>query len=83
MFCHAMVPTPTYPKYPDPHVVDPGNGSRYRAYVEGPGATPAVQAEVVDPGDWNDADPAKVERLQQGDALLQRWSSPPACLKYR
>jgi hypothetical protein len=80
-FCHAMVPLPTYSNYPDPHVVNAGYGKRYRVYVEGPGVTPLVLAEVNDPGDWNPADPAKVARYEQGTKLLDEWSVPAACRK--
>jgi hypothetical protein len=81
MFCHAMIPGPTYSNYPNPHIVDAGNGTKYRVYGEGPGVTPLVSAEVDDPGDFDMNDPAKVTREEMGDSLLQQWSAPPACLK--
>jgi len=79
--CHAVVPLKTYSNYPNPHVIDPGNGKAYRAYVEGPGVTPLVMAEVEDPGDYDPGDPAKVQRQAQGKALLAQWHAPPACLR--
>jgi hypothetical protein len=81
MLCHAMVPGMTYSNYPNPHVVDAGNGKSYRAYVEGPGVTPLVMAQVDDPGSYDPNDPAKVQRQAQGKTLLQQWDAPPACLK--
>jgi len=80
-FCHAMVPLPTYPSYPDPHIVDAGYGKRYRVYAEGPGVTPLVLAEVDDPGNWDPNDPAKVARFARGRELLGDWSVAPACRK--
>lgn len=81
MLCHAMVPSMAYSNYPNPHIVDAGNGKSYRAYVEGPGVTPLVMAQVDDPGDYNGADPAKVQRQATGASLLQQWQAPAACLK--
>jgi hypothetical protein len=81
MICHAMLPQMTYANYPDPHVVDPGNGTAYRAYVEGPGVTPLVMAQVDDPGNYDPNDPAKVQREATGKSLLQQWNAPDACLK--
>jgi len=81
MLCHAMVPGMAYSNYPNPHVVDAGNGKAYRAYVEGPGVTPLVMAEVDDPGDYNAGDPGKVQRQTTGKSLLQQWQAPAACLK--
>jgi len=81
MFCHAMIPLPTYSNYPNPHVVDAGNGKKYRVYAEGPGVTPLVMTEVDDPGDFDPQDSAKVKREEAGDSLLQVWLAPPACLK--
>jgi hypothetical protein len=81
MLCHAMVPTRTYSNYPNPHVVDPGYGTSYRAYVEGPGATPLVMAQVADPGNYDSNDPADVQREAHAKSLLQQWNAPPACLK--
>jgi hypothetical protein len=81
MLCHAMVPSMAYSNYPDAHVVDAGNGKAYRAYVEGPGVTPLVMAEVDDPGNYDPNDPAKVQRQASGKSLLEQWQAPPACLK--
>jgi len=81
MLCHAMVPGMTYSNYPNPHVVDAGNGKAYRAYVEGPGVTPLVMAQVDDPGNWDPNDPAKGQRRATSTSLLQQWQAPPACLK--
>jgi hypothetical protein len=81
MLCHAMVPSMAYGNYPNPHVVDTGNGKAYRAYVEGPGVTPLVMAEVDDPGNYDASDPAKVQRQATGMSLLQQWQAPAACLK--
>src|SRR5262249_19692436 len=81
MLCHAMVPLMTYSSYPNPHVVDAGNGKAYRAYVEGPGVTPLVMSRVDDPGNYDASDPAKVQHEEEGKALLQKWNAPPACLK--
>jgi hypothetical protein len=80
-FCHAMIPQPTFSNYPNPHVVDAGNGTRYRVYVAGPGVTPAVIAEVEDPGDYDPNDKDDVARQEAGKLLLQEWGAPPACLK--
>jgi len=80
-FCHAMVPLPTYSNYPDPHVVDAGNGKRYRVYAEGPGVTPLVLAEVDDPGNWDPNNAAKVARFNRGRGLLADWNVAPACRK--
>jgi hypothetical protein len=80
-FCHAMIPLPTYSNYPNPHVVDAGNGTQYRAYVEGPGVTPAVMTEIADPGNFDPSDAAKVTKQKTGLSLLQQWSAPPTCLK--
>ena len=81
MLCHAVVPLMTYSNYPNPHVVNPGNAKAYRAYVEGPGVTPLVLAEVSDPGNYDPSDPAKVKRQADGKALLQQWDAPAACLR--
>jgi hypothetical protein len=81
MLCHAMVPVPTYPNYPNPHVVDAGNGTSYRLYVEGPGVTPAVMTQVDDPGNYDASNPAKVQRLATGDSLRAQWHAPTACMK--
>jgi hypothetical protein len=81
MLCHAMVPGMTYSNYPNPHVVDAGNGKAYRAYAEGPGVTPLVMAQVDDPGNYDGSDPGKVQRQQTGKSLLQQWNAPRACLK--
>jgi hypothetical protein len=81
MLCHSNVPAMAYSSYPNPHIVDAGNGKRYRLYVEGPGVTPLVMAEVDDPGDYNASDRAKVQRQATGKSLLQQWHAPPACLK--
>ena len=81
ILCHAIVPLMTYANYPNPHVVDPGEGKAYRAFVEGPGVTPLVLAQVDDPGDYNATDSAKVQHEAQVKTLLQQWNAPPACLK--
>ena len=81
MLCHAMVPGRTYSNYPNPHIVDPGNGKAYRAYVEGPGVTPLVMAQVDDPGSFDPNDSSKVRRQAEGKTLLEQWNAPPACLK--
>jgi len=80
-FCHAMVPLPSYSNYPNSHVVDPGSGKSYRAYLEGPGVTPAVVGEVDDPGNYQADNPADVQRATEGRALLEAWQAPAACLK--
>jgi hypothetical protein len=80
MLCHAMVPLMTYAGYPNPHLVDAGNGTAYRAYVEGPGVTPLVMTQVGDPGDYDANDPAKVQHEAQAKSLLQQWNAPAACL---
>ena len=60
MLCHALLPQMTFPNYPNPHVVDPGSGRAYRAYVRGPGVTPLVMTQVVDdPGDYDPSDPKR------------------------
>lgn len=79
--CHAIVPMMTYSGYPNPHLVNPGNGRAYRAFVEGPGVTPLVMAQVADPGNYDATDPVKVQREAQAETLLQQWNAPPACLK--
>jgi len=81
MLCHAMVPGRTYSNYPNPHVVDAGNGKAYRVYTEGPGVTPLVMAQVDDPGSYDANDAAKVQRQARGKSLLQQWNAPPACMK--
>ena len=83
MLCHAMLPQMTYSNYPNPHVVDAGNGTAYRAYVQGPGVTPLVMAQVDDPGNYDPNDPAKVQHQQTANSLLKQWQAPPACLKNR
>jgi len=62
-------------------VVDPGSGKSYRAYLEGPGVTPAVVGEVDDPGNYQADNPADVQRATEGRALLEAWQAPAACLK--
>lgn len=80
-FCHANVPQMAYSNYPSPHVVDAGNGTQYRLYVEGPGVTPLVMAQIADPGDFDPNDPAKVAQENSAKAALQQISAPEACLK--
>jgi hypothetical protein len=79
--CHAMVPQMAFSNYPNPHEVDAGNGTAYRAYVEGPGVTPLVMTQVADPGNYDQNDLAKVERQSNGLSLLNSWNAAPACLK--
>ena len=59
-FCYSFWPThdvslPGSPQRPA------GNGDRYRISVVGPGVTPDVAAEALDPGVWNPNDRAKVD----------------------
>jgi hypothetical protein len=40
-------------------------------------------AQVDDPGNYDANDPAKVQRQERANSLLQQWQAPPACLKNR
>ncbi len=83
VFCHALVPLKPYSNYPNQNITPAGTGTKYRAYVEGPGVTPLVMAEVADPGNFDPSDPAKVAHENETNAIIDRYAADaPACLRH-
>jgi hypothetical protein len=76
-FCYSFWPThdaslPGGPARPA------GNGDRYRISVVGPGVTPDVVAETVDPGAWDPSDRTKVEFEKQQLRLFDQVTAGDA-----
>lgn len=67
VFCYGFYEHDPYGGYP-PGRRPRGHGTRYRITAMGPGVTPLVMWEGTDPGDYDPADPAKVQREQEMNA---------------
>jgi hypothetical protein len=82
VFCHAFVPLIPFGDYPNQVPVQAGNGTAYRVIVEGPGVTPDVVTEIDDPGEFDPASTADVQRQADATSALQQISATtPICLK--
>ena len=72
-FCYGFYPRPSY--YDD-STRPPGHGARYRATAIGPGVAPDPYWEEVDPGPFDPAREAELNRLQDelmaGDRLCRQ-----------
>jgi hypothetical protein len=75
-FCYGFYGHEPYPGYPEMGKRPPGNGSRYRITVVGPGVTPDIGWEGDDPGDWDPTDPAKVERERAANDYQSALNDP-------
>ena len=75
IFCYGFVPHGT----PDGDTRPPGNGTRYRLAISGPGVTPDVVWDGVGLHDFNPSDPADREheaRMNELQRLLAVGSKP-------
>jgi hypothetical protein len=75
-FCYGFYGHAPYPGYPESGKRPPGQGSRYRITVIGPGVTPDVGWEGADPGDWDANDPVKVERERAANEYQASLGDP-------
>jgi hypothetical protein len=75
IFCYGFYPFdpqsyPHPPGYPNGKLRGPGNGTKYRLTVEGPGVTPDVSVVVPGLHDFNPNDSADVAYEKQQNAIL-------------
>ncbi len=75
-FCYSFVPQQPPPGYPSSSVRGPGNGSRHRVTVMGPGVTPIVQWEGPGLGRYDavrdQAFNSAFDRMLAGDRVCSR-----------
>ncbi len=76
-FCYSFGPRPPYPGYPTSPPRQ-GNGERYRLTALGPGVTPIVSIEFPAIGDFDPADPAKVQLENDVNAEIDALGFGPA-----
>jgi hypothetical protein len=73
VFCYGFYTHAPYAGYPA-GTRPPGHGRRYRITVLGPGVTPAVSWEGAGIPDYDETDPAFLDRERQMNLLRRSWN---------